>query len=59
VVLGGDRGEPLRDQVVQGVAVLHFDHVSLLAQVLDRLHQQQLDAAVCPLAQAFGSVRNG
>ena len=51
VVVGGDGGQPLRHQVVHGVAVLDLDHVALLAQVFDRLDQQQLDAAV----GAFGS----
>ena len=59
VVVGGDRGQPLREQVVHGVAGLHFDHVALLAQVLDRLHQQQLDAAVRALRQPLGAMRNG
>ena len=59
VVVGGDGGQTLRDQVVHGVAGPHFDHVALLAQVLDRLHQQQLDAAVQALRQSLGAMRNG
>ena len=51
VVVGGDRGQALRNQVVQGVAVLHLDHVALLAEMFDRLDQQQLDAAVRSLGQ--------
>ena len=53
VVIGGDRGEPLRDQVIQGVAVLDLNHVPLFAKMLDRLHQQQFDAAVRSLGQRF------
>ena len=50
-MVGGDRGQALRNQVVVGVAGLHFDDLALLADVLDRVNQQQLDAA----ARALGS----
>ena len=53
VVVGGIGRQALRQQVVQGVAGLDRHHVALLAQVIDRLHQQQLDAAVGRLGQSL------
>ena len=57
VVLRGNRGQPLRDQVVRGVAAFDLDHLALRAQVLHGLDQQQLDAAVRSLGQPLGSMR--
>ena len=45
------RGQALRDEVVVGVAGLHFDDFALLADVLDRVDQQQLDAAALAFRQ--------
>ena len=45
VMVVGDRGQALRNQIVVGVAGLHLDDLPLLADVLDRVDQQQLDAA--------------
>ena len=55
VMIGGDRGQTLRKQVVHRVAALHFDHVSLVAQVIDRLDQEQLDAAMRAAGEPFDS----
>ena len=46
VMVGGDGGQALRQQVVHGVAALDLDDVALLAEVIDRLDQQQFDAVV-------------
>ena len=51
VVLGGDRRQPLRKQVVVGVAPLHLDHLALLAEVFDVMNEQQLDAAALALGK--------
>ena len=45
VMVGGDRGQALRQQIVHRVAALHLDDFALLAEVIDRLDQQQFDAA--------------
>ena len=58
VVLAGDGGQALRQQVVVGVAGLHFDDVALLAEVLDRLDQQQFDAAVRALREPLAVTGN-
>ena len=59
VMLRGDRGQPLGNQTVHGIAAFHLDYVALLAEVFDRLNQQQLDAAMRPLGQTLGSMRHG
>ena len=46
VMVGGERGQAVRQQVVHRVARLDRDHVPLLAEVLDRLDQQEFDPAV-------------
>ncbi len=51
VMIGGDGGQALRQQIIHGVAALHFDDFALLAQVVDRLNEQQFDAAVLAALQ--------
>jgi hypothetical protein len=53
VMLGGDGGQPLRQEVVHGEAAFDFDHVALLAEVVHRLHQQELDAAMLAFGQSL------
>ena len=54
VMVGGDRGQALRQQVVHGVAALDLDDVALRAEVVDGLNQQQLDAVVLAARQPLG-----
>ena len=58
VVLGGHSGQAVREQIVHGVAGPDGHHVALLAQVLDRLDQQQFDAPIGSLGQPLAAVRN-
>jgi hypothetical protein len=44
VMVGRDGRQTLRQQVIQGVTALHGDNVALLAEVIDRLDEQELDA---------------
>ena len=44
-------GQALRQQIVHRVAAFHFDDVALLADVIDRLDQQQFDAVVLAARQ--------
>ena len=57
VMVGGDRGQTLRQQIVHRVAALHFDDVALLADVIDGLDQQQLDAVVLAAREPLARVR--
>jgi hypothetical protein len=41
----------LRQEIIVRVARLHLDHIPLLAKMIDRLDQQQLDAAVWALRE--------
>jgi hypothetical protein len=45
VMLGGDGRQALWKEVVERVAPLHLDHVSLLAEVLDIVNEKQFDTA--------------
>jgi hypothetical protein len=54
VVVGGHRGQPLRDQIVEGVAGANLDDVALVAEILDVVDQQQLDAAAGTDREAIG-----
>ena len=46
VMVRGNGRQAVRNEIVQGVAGLHLNDVALLAQVINRLDQEQLDAAV-------------
>ena len=52
VVVGGDGRQAMRNEIVVGVAGPHFDDLALLADMLDRVDQQQLDAAARALGAA-------
>jgi hypothetical protein len=52
VVVGRDRGETLRQQVVVGEAPLHLDDLTLLAEVLDVVNEQEFNATAFALGQA-------
>lgn len=54
VVLGRDRGEALREQVVEGVTALHLHYLTLLAEVVDIVDQQQFDTASLAAGQPLG-----
>jgi hypothetical protein len=45
VVVVGNGRQTLRQQVIEGVAALDGDDIPLLAEVIDRLNQEELDAA--------------
>ena len=53
VMVGGDGRQSLGQQIVVGVTRPDFDHVTLAAQVFDRLDQQQLDPTVRSLGEPF------
>ena len=53
VMVRGQRRQALGQEVVVGVAGPDFDHVALLAQMIHRLDQQQLDTAVGSLRQSL------
>ncbi len=57
MVFGGIRCQALRQEVVQRVAGLDRHDVALLAQVIDGLDQQQLNAAIAAISAiaCFGS----
>ncbi len=49
VVVRGDDGQPLRQQVIVGVAGFHLYDLTLLADMVDILSQQELDTAMLHL----------
>ena len=55
VVIGRDRRETLRNEVVLRVTRLHFDDVALLAKGIDRLNEKKLNSAVGTFRQTFAS----
>jgi hypothetical protein len=55
VMIRGQCCQALRKQVIVRIARLYLNHVSLLAQVIDGLNQQQLNAAVRSLGEPFKS----
>src|SRR5262245_32269125 len=54
VVVGRDRGQSLRNEVVESVARAHFNDVALMAEAVDVVDQQQFDALVLAARQAVG-----
>lgn len=53
MVVGGDGGKPLRQQEIHRKARFDFDQITLFAEVLDIMDQQQLNPAVDSLGQTF------
>ena len=58
VMIGGNGGQALRNEIIEGKAPFDLDHIPLLAEVLHGVHEQQFDATPFALRQPLASGRD-